>query len=277
MGDNRSTAKSSIQSLNVPSVTNAELNTMLQNYLADNIKFYADEAFTQASSTTNINLDFTGKDRIDLTRTGGALNITLSGLSDGDQKYILITKTGGQTISFANATDITPAQQNTDSLSTVLYEVIRKGSNYFAWAYVETVQIASSAEARALADTTKYITPETLGDWSSDLVVSIIDIGDWNMDTTATVDVDISSVTSSINNIRMASVTIRPDSNVTQRNRNLMSPNGTDGTVNGGIEYTNVSDFVSVELTRKTGGEFDSTTYNETSYNRGWITIIHTV
>lgn len=139
MADNRTTAKTNITTINVPSVSNAEMNTMLKDELADNIVFLADVAVVQTSSTTNITVNFTDKDRIDLTRTGGALNITVSGLDDGTLKYLKITKTAGEAITWVGVTDITPVKENITSQTLVLYEIIRKGSDYFARAWVETV------------------------------------------------------------------------------------------------------------------------------------------
>lgn len=159
---NRTTAKADIVALNVPSVSNATMNTMLNEKLADNVRFREDVAVSQAASTSNITVDFTNKDRIDLTRTGGALNITISGMGDGEDKSLLIVKTAGQIVTFANATDITPVKTNADALATVLYELKRKGANYFAKAWVETVQMASLAEAQALTITNKAIAPGTI-------------------------------------------------------------------------------------------------------------------
>ena len=88
---NRQTAKSNIVTKNVPTVTNAILTDMLNSELADNIVFGEDVAVVQNSSVSNITVDFTGKDRIDLTRTGGSLNITVAGMGDGETKYLLIS------------------------------------------------------------------------------------------------------------------------------------------------------------------------------------------
>ncbi len=56
MGENRTTAKSNIVGRNVPSVTNSTMNTMLNQDLADNLRFRLDDAQIQNSSV----LLFTG-------------------------------------------------------------------------------------------------------------------------------------------------------------------------------------------------------------------------
>lgn len=166
----RVTAKSNIATINVPSVTNAELNTILQNEICDNVVFKEDTAVAQVSSVSTIALDFTAKDRINLTRTGGSLAISVSGIADGQTVYVLITKTAGQAITFSGVTDITPNIPKVTELATVLYQIIRKGANYFAIAFVKTIisatetnegilSIATAAECNALSSTTKIVTP----------------------------------------------------------------------------------------------------------------------
>lgn len=167
---NRQSVKSNITTLNVPTVTNDILNTILKDNLSDNVQFIEDVAVSQNSSVTNITTDFTDKDRIDLTRTGGALNITVSGLGDGARKFLLITKTSGQAVSFTNVTDVTPIKANANALSKVLYEIVRKSSNYYCRAWVENVktatdeiegvlETATQAESNALAAVNKIVTP----------------------------------------------------------------------------------------------------------------------
>jgi hypothetical protein len=167
---NRSTVKSNIIAQNVPTVTNAILTGMLNTELADNIRFREDVAVIQSAAASNITVDFTGKDRVDLTRTGGSLNLTLNNIGDGETKFLLITKTSGQAVTFVGVTDITPIKANANALSLVLYEVVRKGTNYFAKAWVENVKTASetiegvlevgtAAECNALSVINKIVTP----------------------------------------------------------------------------------------------------------------------
>lgn len=167
---NRTSAKSNIITKNVPTVTNAILTDMLNSDLADNLVFREDVAVLQNSSVSNITVDFTNKDRIDLTRTGGSLNITVTGLGDGDVKYLLIAKTAGQAVTFVGVTDVTPVKANANALSLVLYEITRKSSYYFAKAWVENIksatdtiegvlETATQAESNSLSAVDKIITP----------------------------------------------------------------------------------------------------------------------
>jgi hypothetical protein len=141
---NRTTVKSNVQTKNVPTVTNAILTDILNSEMCDNVRFREDVAVIQNAVTSAISVDFTDKERVDLQRTGGSLNITVSGIGDGETKFLLVTKTAGQAVTWVGVTDVTPVKQNADALSLVLYEIVRKGSNFFAKAWVETVVQATS-------------------------------------------------------------------------------------------------------------------------------------
>ena len=92
----------------------------------------------------------------------------------------------------------------------------------------------------------------------------VIDIGDWDMDATATITVNHGLT---VGKIRSFQVTIRQD------NATDMYPiHGHQATPEGYVRI-NTSQFV---LTRVAGGIFDDTVFNATSYNRGWITVWYT-
>jgi hypothetical protein len=158
---NRTTVKSNVTTKNVPTVTNAILTDILNNDMCDNVKFREDVAVSKVAGVSGITVDFTGIDRVDLQRTGGSLNITVSGIGDGETKFLLITKTAGQVVTWVGVTDVTDVKPNADALSVVTYEIIRKGSNFYARAVAETVILASDAEAQGLTEALKVLTPAT--------------------------------------------------------------------------------------------------------------------
>lgn len=93
----------------------------------------------------------------------------------------------------------------------------------------------------------------------------VIQIGDWNMDTTASVSINHGLTLSQIRSV--SGVIIRDDSTFSFP---IGSVNGSAGLVNvgfGSISATQVSIF------RTTGGDFDNTNYDLTPFNRGWIFI----
>lgn len=99
----------------------------------------------------------------------------------------------------------------------------------------------------------------------TDLKCKVIDIGDWDMVATSLVTV-VHGLTDA--NIRNVQVFVRNDSGLTLEVNNLIKDSV--GTSADGSYYITGG---AVWLRRVTGGAFDSIFYDETSYNRGWITI----
>lgn len=95
------------------------------------------------------------------------------------------------------------------------------------------------------------------------LKTKVIDIGDWDMDATVTVNVAHGLTASKI---RSCDVLIIADSTGIYP---FVSGYTTGNTIEGAFFIDNT--FVSME--RKTGGVFDNTSFDQTSFNRGWITI----
>lgn len=98
-----------------------------------------------------------------------------------------------------------------------------------------------------------------------------VEIGDWDMDTnaTATVAHGIADYTK----IRSVDVLIRPDSGAAADVRPLVSYNDSTGVMSGGITGITSTNVVMARLASGLSGVFDSTNFNATSYNRGWIMI----
>lgn len=97
------------------------------------------------------------------------------------------------------------------------------------------------------------------------LNTKIINIGDWNMDTTQSLDV-AHGVT--LSKIRSLSAIIIADSSTTRYDLNIM-----DGAGDGGGLF---ADATNVVLRRIASGFFDNTSFNSTSFNRGYIVLQYT-
>src|SRR3990167_1532805 len=278
---NRTTVKTNIVAQNVPTVSNAYLTAMLNTELADNLVFREDVVGTQSSSVSAITCDFTGKDRINLTRTGGSLLITLTGLSDGEHKYLYVTKTAGQTITFSSATDVTPLTSNLTAASTILFEVWKKQIAYpFVRAIYNTITVASEAEVLAAVenakiltpaslafkaatdaetltgtDTTHFITPANLQAKDGGLITKILTFTGWNMDTTDTKAVAHGLAAGLWDNIADVKAVILNNSGSA-----LYSLEGVG--IGGELGGMIIIDSVNVSLYRTTGGRFDSASFN---------------
>ncbi|MCP5005377.1 MAG: DUF4384 domain-containing protein [Planctomycetes bacterium] len=98
------------------------------------------------------------------------------------------------------------------------------------------------------------------------LNVKTVDIGDWNMDSTNQV-----SVAHGLDHtkIRTVNTTIRNDSGSGGLGLNSI----TEDALPLVSFYSYLWDSTNIILNRQISGEFDSTDYNATSYNRGWIVI----
>jgi len=96
------------------------------------------------------------------------------------------------------------------------------------------------------------------------LTTVILDIGDWNMDTASSVNVAHGLTMA---DIRSVTVHVRSDDAFVLKPLNYIDNANTNGWFD--ILTTNV------RLNRLVGGLFDNTSYNDTSYNRGWIIIQH--
>lgn len=94
--------------------------------------------------------------------------------------------------------------------------------------------------------------------------IKIVDIGDWNMDSTSSVSVTHNLT---VTDIRDINVVIKSDSG------NLIPLNADTGTGPGG--YWQEQTTTSVTLTRAASGIFDNTGHDQTSFNRGWVTITY--
>ena len=154
----------------------------------------------------------------------------------------------------------------------------------------ETTYTGSSSPAVFADNSTRQITEasmqqfaqdisDTFATISDDLVnVSVrqINIGDWDMDATATVTVDL-GYTGQTGKIRVAGVVLRADSLTGNNNAYILPFIDSSGNIDAwyNVLDQNVSSFT-LKLYRRAAGTFDSTTFNQTSYNRGWITIIET-
>jgi len=106
-------------------------------------------------------------------------------------------------------------------------------------------------------------------DGSQQLLTKVIEIGDWNMDSDSSMDVAHGL---SLSKIRSVHGVIRNDGD------SLYTPipymdislggSDTDLTINSITASV-------ITLLRKAGGVFDNTSYDQTGYNRGWLTIYH--
>jgi hypothetical protein len=100
----------------------------------------------------------------------------------------------------------------------------------------------------------------------NDYAFKEINIGDWDMDTNGNVNINHGLSAIEYKTIRNIQVTIRDDND--DDYFDLSQDTGNAGIVNGGIAQWNNT---TINLVRRTGGQFDGALFDATSYNRGWI------
>lgn len=98
----------------------------------------------------------------------------------------------------------------------------------------------------------------------------IFPINDWNMDSTLQKFVTLTGI--SRDKIRSIDVVIRIDGGAQIHPLNRVDA---AGTLAGSWDFVNVSNDLS--LTRVTGGYFDNTSFDQTSFNRGYVTVQYTL
>lgn len=113
--------------------------------------------------------------------------------------------------------------------------------------------------------TDEKTTTQDIADLNGGMKYSVVNIGDWDMDATASVNV--THGIADYSKIRSVNVLIIPDAATT------LIPLNTSFA--GGVPQGSVGQIQSstLPLYRTAGGTFDSVNYDSTSFNRGYVTI----
>lgn len=143
--------------------------------------------------------------------------------------------------------------------------------------------LSARAELKAMADALNEIISHLTGQtiWTSTtdgptsglsaqqvggLNVKVVDIGDWNMDSTG--NVFVTHGIADFTKIRSFTAIVRSDDNA--QYFDLVGGSGASHT--GAIAVTSST----FRLDRTAGAAFDSTSFDSTSFNRGWVTVFYT-
>ncbi len=139
-------------------------------------------------------------------------------------------------------------------------------------------EIATQTEVNAGTDDDRIVTslkiktsPEVMGvDGSLKLRTKLIDIGDWNMDSTP--QVTVAHGISDFKKIVSVSVVVRNDAD-----NNYYSPVGQADATTGLNLGCSIDGYTSsnILISRIAGGFFDNSSFDSTSYNRGTISVLY--
>lgn len=147
----------------------------------------------------------------------------------------------------------------TDPTTTVGDLIIRNGANT-----IDRLSIGSAGQVLTVSGGVP-----TWQDPAGTLNTVVVDIGDWDMDTTSFVT--ITHGIADYKKIRSITVVIRDDSDTDYRP--LLINSFLTGANNGGS--INQISSTTINISRINSGFYDDPAYNSTGYNRGWITIMY--
>jgi len=116
--------------------------------------------------------------------------------------------------------------------------------------------------------TTGWNEMQTVVSTGNSYTTKTVNIGDWNMDTTISVTPLHNLSATEWKTIKSISVIIRDDLDSTYYPLDLAYTTDT-GVTSGAIQYF---DFLGIKIERFTAAFFDSSFFDSTAYNRGWIT-----
>jgi len=226
-----------------------ELKEVLNDNFCQSLTFRKDVTFADTAAGTKT-LDFTDIDYITVTQSANS-TYTLSNIAQGEIKYLKLTKSAGHTVDFTGATDVSQRQDYIDNTVTdVIYRITNKDNSI----YIESVNVDNNIELKQ----------------------KVIQIGDWNMDTT--ISVSIAHGISDWTKIKVVDVQIYADDDAAiwpeAFSLNVVESSAVPGSALA-MDGAWILKGANVFMSRVTGGQFDTTIFDKTSYNRGFITIWH--
>jgi hypothetical protein len=179
-----------------------------------------------------------------------------------------------------------PAATNQTFTKYIIPSTLVTDSRTFADGTSHAVTETKNAELAASAPMSgQYITINSLTGaddrrWrGGNLITRIVtlDIGDWNMDSTAGVVVTAPAAILAGKVRGIISVSIRPDTGVALQSYYDLANPSTASVMQGGYSWgiATPTDPAAFSLTRLSGGIFDGTDFDATSFNRGTISFLY--
>ena len=177
--------------------------------IIENCVLLKDVSDTSSATSTPHDIDWDGVDYHEVTLNNVTVVITFSNISQGEIKYLKVIEGTDNDHSFSGATLVATKAANEFTLP-VIYQVINKDSTVYVVPVnrESTYDAASDVQAKGLSSDSVFLTPGNLGAVTDGLLTEVIDIGDWDMDTTSSIPVAHGLTQSKI---RTVTATIRSD------------------------------------------------------------------
>ena len=217
----------------------------LRDEILNNCLFRKDVSDSQVASGTTKTLDFDGFDYIEVAQSNNVA-YTLNNILQGEIKYLKITKTAAQTVSYINGTDVSVRKAFINATTVVIYRIINKDATI----YLESINIDNDLN-------------------SAGYVEKKLDIGDWNMNTTPVLGIAHGLTAAQAKTIIVIGAGIRDDADAVRSD--LLHTRDATGLSNAGvgsITSTVVNLAVITGLLWQT-----SVDYNGTGFSRGELLI----
>ncbi len=244
-----------------------------------------DESLAVATAGT-MNLDASAADLFTIDTSGAGTasrTININNLEKGQRIRVKITKKTGDLFSVGSSTwwpiENSGGDVEQDGLLDFSFE---------AW-NIDGVLRISTLKASIISDSRSSTSPfdmassnavkilnDRLDNELNGLNFKKVDIGDWNMDSTSSVNIDIDVVAAILGEDVVAiDVWIRNDAATSLRRLDLGDSVSPPTAPQGNWALGDTGSADNLTLTRLTGGDFDNVSYDDTPYNRGFIVITY--
>jgi len=170
---NRVEAIAQVNTKIVPIVTNTIHKDLLNNDILNSTVFRKDVINSTTASGGLATCNFSNTDLITLSLSD-SVNISFTGLENGDVKYLYVTKPVAKSVTFSAATEVTPFIKNiTDLKTSVLYQIFSKNGLIFIKAIVDTLPEAVASDILA-ANAYKITTGKAVFDYVATIEAEIV-------------------------------------------------------------------------------------------------------
>ena len=215
------------------------------------------DTFSISNPSSTVAVDFSSGQVCNINSAAAiptSFAITISNLRANEFGKIVVTKKTGDVFSFSNGTVLNPSTQA--GTVTISFIVFYTGSTYviFQLLQIKATQLISNSSSSF-----------------SELKKKVIEIGAWDMDSSASRD--ITHGVSNAANIRSVEVVIQSDIGSIFDFKNPVILGGFEENMQASISWGSSSAVIT--LRRLDSGYYDSLNFDDTSINRGWLTITY--
>lgn len=262
---NRVEATIQVDTKIVPTVTNAVHRDLLKNDIVNGVVFEKDVIATETVVAGSVTIDYSNKDTATVN-TSVNLTVSFTNIENGSVKYLSVTKSTTNTVSFAGAVDVSPRRAYINSSSTVvIYKISHKNGSIYVSAI--NIDFDFQPEINALSSYLVNYVNNIVAATLNGIEFKYLNIGAWNM--TGFAVTSVSYVVPAGKKIINIHATIVNDTGLGIYQLNTIVEGNTN--VGGYIIYNNAFS-KRFELRTNNLGFFNTGVFSSLASNRGVIT-----